>query len=122
MGGRVTAQQRGDLLARVRLPQAVQQLGDGVWAVEGDVGGRVTAQQRGDLLARARLPQAVQQLGDGVWAVEGAWAAGLRRSSAAICSRAPVRCSLCSISATASGLSRETCATAQSAGRASPRR
>ena len=67
-GGAVS--QRGDLLVRARLPQAVQQPATApgssreTWAAG-------TASQRGDLLLRARLPQAVQQLGHGVRVVEG---------------------------------------------------
>ncbi len=39
VGGRITGQQRGDLLVRARLPQAVQQPGHAARVVEGDVGG-----------------------------------------------------------------------------------
>ena len=70
MGGG-PAGQRGGLLVRARLPQAVQQAGHGVRVVEGGVGGRVAGQQRGGLLVRARLPQAVQQAGHAVRVVEG---------------------------------------------------
>ena len=55
MGGG-PAGQRGGLLVRARLPQAVQQEGHTARVVEGDVGGG-PAGQRGGLLVRARLPQ-----------------------------------------------------------------
>ena len=41
MGGGITGQQRGGLLLRARLPQAVQQPGHGARVVEGDVGGGI---------------------------------------------------------------------------------
>ena len=63
--------QRGGLLLRARLPQAVQQPGHGARVVEGGVGGGITSQQLGGLLLRARLPQAVQQAGHGARVVEG---------------------------------------------------
>ena len=74
--------QRGDLVLRAGLPQAVQQPGDTGQVAEqvaeaekvagGDVGGALD--QRGDLLLLARLPQAVQQAGDAVAARSAAWA------------------------------------------------
>ena len=59
MRGRITGQQRGDLVRRARLPQAVQQAGDAVRVaeVEGDIRGdplggavvaRVEVVQEGD--------------------------------------------------------------------------
>ena len=70
MGGGIAGQQRGGLLLRARLPQAVQQAGHAARVVEGGVGGGPVG-QRGGLLVRARLPQAVQQPGHGVRVVEG---------------------------------------------------
>ena len=69
MGGGA-GQQRGGLLVRARLPQAVQQAGHAVRVVEGGVGGG-PAGQRGGLLVRARRPQAVQQAGHAARVVEG---------------------------------------------------
>ena len=70
VGGRVAGQQRGGLLVRARLPQAIQQSGHAVWVVDGGVGGSPVG-QRGGLLVRARLPQAVQQSGHDVRVVDG---------------------------------------------------
>jgi hypothetical protein len=44
--------QRGGLVVRARLPQAVQQVGHGERVVDGGVGGRVAGQQRGGLRSR----------------------------------------------------------------------
>ena len=81
------AGQRGGLLVRARLPQAVQQAGHAARVVEGGVGGG-PAGQRGGLLVRARLPQAVQQAATPTGSSRAAWAAA-RASSAAACSSAP---------------------------------
>ena len=105
--------QRGGLLLRARLPQAVQQPGHGARVVEGDVGGGITAQQRGDLLLRARRPQPVQQPGHGARVVEGDVGGGTRGSSAVTCSCAPASRRLSSSAATARGSSRETWAAAR---------
>ena len=63
--------QRGGLLVRARLPQAVQQLGHANRVVEGGVGGGVAGQQRGGLVVRARPPQVIQQVGHGARIVKG---------------------------------------------------
>ena len=81
MGGGITVQQRGGLLLRARLPQAVQQPGHAARVVEGGVGGGITGQQRGGLLLRARLPQAVQQLGHARRVVEGGVGGGPARGA-----------------------------------------
>jgi hypothetical protein len=57
VGGGVTGQQRGGLVVRARLPQAVEQAGHAVRVVEGGVGGGIPGQQRGGLL-RPRPPPA----------------------------------------------------------------
>ena len=69
MGGGPVGQ-RGDLLLRARLPQAVQQEGHGVRVVEGGVGGGRRG-QRGDLLLAPASRSAVQQAGHGARVVEG---------------------------------------------------
>ena len=66
-----TGQQRGDLLTRPHLRQAVQQPAHGVSGIEADVSGRVTSQQRGDLPIRPYLPQPLQQPAHGVRVIEG---------------------------------------------------
>ena len=70
-GGRITGQQRGDLLVCARLPQPAQQGGHALRVVEGHVGRGITGQQRGGLLVCARLPQPAQQGGHDARVVEG---------------------------------------------------
>ena len=69
MGGRIAAQQRGDLVLRACLPQHAEQ-DDNVWVVEGGVGCGAIG-KHGGLLACARLQQAFQQPGRGARVIEG---------------------------------------------------
>ena len=105
-GGRIAAQQRGDLVVRTSLQEDFQQRGHGARVIEGDAGGKIAAQQRGDLVLRTCLPQHAEQ-DDNMWVADGAWAAA-RSARTVACWPAPASSKLSSSQAAARGSSRET--------------
>ena len=71
--------QRGDLLLRARLPQAVQQVGHGARVVEGDVGGGIAGRSAVTCSCAPASRRLSSSLATSSGSSRGTWAAGSRR-------------------------------------------